>query len=94
MVPKFAEIRGIRGPKPAAYNAQSAFLALCAHFCGKSPQVPLHEAFTHKIGFFKSCPMVSNRVIFTSSTVLPRLDETDFLGYMEAFQAETPADPI
>jgi hypothetical protein len=38
-----------------------------ARFRGKSSQVPLHEAFTHKIGIFQSCPIVSNRVIFVNN---------------------------
>jgi hypothetical protein len=37
-------------------------------FWRKSSQVPLLEAFTHKIGFFQSCLIVANRVILVKLT--------------------------
>ena len=48
-------------------------MSFCAHFepsRGKSMEVPLHEAFTHKNTVFnraQSCPIVPSRVIFVNN---------------------------
>jgi hypothetical protein len=42
-------------------TATMALLALFDHFFGKSSQVPLHEAFTHKTGFPQSSLIKANQ---------------------------------
>jgi hypothetical protein len=42
-------------------NAAMSLLALFDHFFGKSSQVPLHEAFTHKTGVSQSSPIKANQ---------------------------------
>ena len=42
-------------------TAATLFSARFEPFRVNSSQVPLHEAFTHKIGVFQSCPVVPNR---------------------------------
>ena len=44
-----------------------SFCARFEPFCGKSSQVPLHEAFTHRIWVFQSCLIVPNREILVNN---------------------------